>query len=185
MACLNAVKCIPAVSNCSIPQNVEVATSIWLALHDSDKVVRLVLSWFALQDSGIIPWFFSLWKPKDLTVTCVPFMMLSRLQKLRKMCGIVTAMTLVQITLYFLVHFHMLITMLELLRQRPLLLLWMKSLIRYRWHNNPVYVTWTKSSIHCHYFLIVNYSGISINLVFFIPPWCWIWWGEHYHWLAR
>ncbi|KAG6388178.1 hypothetical protein SASPL_153377 [Salvia splendens] len=39
MACLNAVKCIPAVSNCSIPQNVEVATSIWLALHDSDKSV--------------------------------------------------------------------------------------------------------------------------------------------------
>lgn len=39
MACLNAVKCIPAVSNCAIPQNVEVATSIWLALHDTDKVV--------------------------------------------------------------------------------------------------------------------------------------------------
>lgn len=37
-ACLNAVKCIPAVSNCSIPQNVEVATSIWLALHDVEKV---------------------------------------------------------------------------------------------------------------------------------------------------
>ncbi|KAG8380391.1 hypothetical protein BUALT_Bualt06G0010500 [Buddleja alternifolia] len=39
MACLNAVKCIPAVSNCSIPQNVEVATSIWLALHDTEKSV--------------------------------------------------------------------------------------------------------------------------------------------------
>lgn len=38
MACLNAVKCIPAVSNCSIPQNVEVATSLWLALHDPEKV---------------------------------------------------------------------------------------------------------------------------------------------------
>lgn len=38
MACLNAVKCIPAVSNCSIPQDVEVATSLWLALHDSEKV---------------------------------------------------------------------------------------------------------------------------------------------------
>lgn len=38
MACLNAVKCIPAVSNCTIPQNVEVATSIWLALHDPEKV---------------------------------------------------------------------------------------------------------------------------------------------------
>ncbi|XP_057801902.1 protein ILITYHIA-like [Salvia miltiorrhiza] len=42
MACLNAVKCIPAVSNCSIPQNVEVATSIWLALHDSEKSVAEV-----------------------------------------------------------------------------------------------------------------------------------------------
>ncbi|KAK4487622.1 hypothetical protein RD792_005728, partial [Penstemon davidsonii] len=39
MACLIAVKCIPAVSNYSIPQNVEVATSIWLALHDTDKSV--------------------------------------------------------------------------------------------------------------------------------------------------
>ncbi|KAH6803964.1 ILITYHIA protein [Perilla frutescens var. frutescens] len=42
MACLNAVKCIPAVSNCSIPQNVEVATSIWLALHDTEKSVAEV-----------------------------------------------------------------------------------------------------------------------------------------------
>lgn len=40
MACLNAVKCIPAVSNCSVPQNVEVATSIWLALHDTEKVCQ-------------------------------------------------------------------------------------------------------------------------------------------------
>nr|XP_027089601.1 protein ILITYHIA [Coffea arabica] len=39
MACLNAVKCIPAVSNCSIPESVEVATSIWLALHDPEKSV--------------------------------------------------------------------------------------------------------------------------------------------------
>lgn len=38
MACLNAVKCIPAVSSCSIPQNVEIATSIWLVLHDPEKV---------------------------------------------------------------------------------------------------------------------------------------------------
>lgn len=44
MACLNAVKCIPAVSNCSIPQNVEVATSLWLALHDTEKVLWLVFS---------------------------------------------------------------------------------------------------------------------------------------------
>ncbi|XP_073041088.1 protein ILITYHIA [Primulina eburnea] len=39
MACLNAVRCIPSVSNCSIPQNVEIATSIWLALHDPEKSV--------------------------------------------------------------------------------------------------------------------------------------------------
>lgn len=39
MACLNAVKCIPAVSSCSIPQNVEIATSIWLVLHDPEKSV--------------------------------------------------------------------------------------------------------------------------------------------------
>lgn len=39
MACLNAVKCIPAVSSCSLPQNVEVATSIWIALHDQEKLV--------------------------------------------------------------------------------------------------------------------------------------------------
>ncbi|KAJ1413831.1 Armadillo-type fold [Sesbania bispinosa] len=38
MACLNAVKCIPAVANRSLPQNVEVATSIWIALHDPEKV---------------------------------------------------------------------------------------------------------------------------------------------------
>ncbi|XP_073282851.1 protein ILITYHIA-like, partial [Primulina huaijiensis] len=38
MACLNAVRCIPSVSNCSIPQNVVIATSIWLALHDTEKV---------------------------------------------------------------------------------------------------------------------------------------------------
>lgn len=39
MACLNAVKCIPCVSSCSIPQAVEIATSIWLALHDPEKAV--------------------------------------------------------------------------------------------------------------------------------------------------
>lgn len=39
MACLNAVKCIPAVSNRSLPQNVEIATSIWIALHDPQKSV--------------------------------------------------------------------------------------------------------------------------------------------------
>ncbi|CAK7341235.1 unnamed protein product [Dovyalis caffra] len=39
MACLNAIKCIPAVSSRSIPENVEVATSLWIALHDPEKSV--------------------------------------------------------------------------------------------------------------------------------------------------
>ncbi|KAJ4845080.1 hypothetical protein Tsubulata_039395 [Turnera subulata] len=39
MACLNAIKCIPAVSTRSVPQNVEIATSIWIALHDPEKSV--------------------------------------------------------------------------------------------------------------------------------------------------
>lgn len=38
MACLNAVKCIPSVSGRALPQNVEVATNIWIALHDPEKV---------------------------------------------------------------------------------------------------------------------------------------------------
>jgi hypothetical protein len=42
MACLNAVKCIPAVSSRSLPQNTEVATSIWIALHDPEKVCPLL-----------------------------------------------------------------------------------------------------------------------------------------------
>lgn len=42
MACLNAVKCIPAVSSRSLPQNTEVATSIWIALHDPEKSVAEV-----------------------------------------------------------------------------------------------------------------------------------------------
>ncbi|CAH9067306.1 unnamed protein product, partial [Cuscuta epithymum] len=37
MACLNAAKCIPAIAGRSTPQNIEVATSIWLALHDPEK----------------------------------------------------------------------------------------------------------------------------------------------------
>lgn len=41
MACLNAIKCIPAVASRSVPENVEVATSLWIALHDPEKV------WFA------------------------------------------------------------------------------------------------------------------------------------------
>ncbi|KDP23748.1 hypothetical protein JCGZ_23581 [Jatropha curcas] len=39
MACLNAIKCIPAVSSHSLPENVEVATSIWIALHDPEKSI--------------------------------------------------------------------------------------------------------------------------------------------------
>jgi hypothetical protein len=39
LACLNAVKCIPAVSKCSLPQNVKIATNIWIALHDPEKSV--------------------------------------------------------------------------------------------------------------------------------------------------
>ncbi|XP_021281649.1 protein ILITYHIA isoform X2 [Herrania umbratica] len=39
MACLNAVKCIPAVSGRALPQNVEVATNIWIALHDPEKSI--------------------------------------------------------------------------------------------------------------------------------------------------
>ncbi|GLT74735.1 hypothetical protein SLA2020_465160 [Shorea laevis] len=39
IACLNAVKCIPAVSNRALEQNVEVATNIWIALHDTVKSI--------------------------------------------------------------------------------------------------------------------------------------------------
>ncbi|XVF57046.1 hypothetical protein PTKIN_Ptkin06aG0171600 [Pterospermum kingtungense] len=39
MACLNAVKCIPSVSSRALPQNVEVATNIWIALHDPEKSI--------------------------------------------------------------------------------------------------------------------------------------------------
>ena len=38
LACLNAAKCIPAISSRSVPQDVEIATSIWIALHDPEKV---------------------------------------------------------------------------------------------------------------------------------------------------
>ncbi|KAM7532155.1 hypothetical protein LguiB_035565 [Lonicera macranthoides] len=39
MACLIAIKCIPAVTSRALPQDVEVATSIWIALHDPEKSV--------------------------------------------------------------------------------------------------------------------------------------------------
>ncbi|PRQ25348.1 hypothetical protein RchiOBHm_Chr6g0282721 [Rosa chinensis] len=38
MACLTAVKCIPTVASRSLIQNVEVVTSILIALHDPEKV---------------------------------------------------------------------------------------------------------------------------------------------------
>lgn len=38
LACLNALKCIPAVSGRYIPQNIQIATNIWIALHDPEKV---------------------------------------------------------------------------------------------------------------------------------------------------
>uniref|UniRef100_A0A0V0J0Y0 Putative translational activator GCN1-like n=1 Tax=Solanum chacoense TaxID=4108 RepID=A0A0V0J0Y0_SOLCH len=39
MACLNAVKCIPGLASHSVPQSSEIATRIWLALHDPEKCV--------------------------------------------------------------------------------------------------------------------------------------------------
>lgn len=39
MACLNAIKCVPSVAGRSLIENVEVATPIWIALHDPEKLV--------------------------------------------------------------------------------------------------------------------------------------------------
>ncbi|CAA7390601.1 unnamed protein product [Spirodela intermedia] len=39
LACLSAVKCIPCVSGRSLVQNIDVATGIWISLHDPEKVV--------------------------------------------------------------------------------------------------------------------------------------------------
>lgn len=47
MACLNAVKCIPALASHSVPQSSEIATRIWLALHDPEKVLRSCKSDFS------------------------------------------------------------------------------------------------------------------------------------------
>ncbi|XP_068667141.1 protein ILITYHIA isoform X2 [Aristolochia californica] len=56
LACLNAVKCIPSVSSRSLPQNSEVASSMWIALHDPDKV------WYCismnLHCGGKVMWLF-------------------------------------------------------------------------------------------------------------------------------
>lgn len=48
LACLNAIKCIPAVAGHSLPQNLEVGTHIWIALHDPDKVADYLLSLFVI-----------------------------------------------------------------------------------------------------------------------------------------
>ncbi|CAN6460506.1 unnamed protein product [Victoria cruziana] len=42
LACLNAVKCIPSVANRSLPQSSSVATHIWIALHDREKLIAEV-----------------------------------------------------------------------------------------------------------------------------------------------
>nr|KAJ0193373.1 hypothetical protein LSAT_V11C800422280 [Lactuca sativa] len=42
LACLNATKCILAISSRSVPQDVEISTSIWIALHDPEKSVAEV-----------------------------------------------------------------------------------------------------------------------------------------------
>lgn len=39
MACLNAIKCTPAVSKRAVPKSVDVATSVWIALHDPEKTI--------------------------------------------------------------------------------------------------------------------------------------------------
>ena len=36
---MNAIKCTPTVSKRAIPENVYVATSIWIALHDPEKTI--------------------------------------------------------------------------------------------------------------------------------------------------
>ncbi|PKA55682.1 hypothetical protein AXF42_Ash011974 [Apostasia shenzhenica] len=39
LSCLNAVKRIPSVAGHSMPQDLQIATRIWIALHDPEKVV--------------------------------------------------------------------------------------------------------------------------------------------------
>ncbi|KAJ8770180.1 hypothetical protein K2173_011515 [Erythroxylum novogranatense] len=39
MSCLNAIRCVPAVSSRSVPLNIEIATSLWIALHDPEKSI--------------------------------------------------------------------------------------------------------------------------------------------------
>ncbi|GLJ35635.1 hypothetical protein SUGI_0716270 [Cryptomeria japonica] len=42
IACLKAIKCVPAVSKGAVPDNIDVITSIWIALHDPEKSVAEV-----------------------------------------------------------------------------------------------------------------------------------------------
>lgn len=42
IACLNAIKCVPSVSKGAVPHNIDVVTSIWIALHDPEKLVAEV-----------------------------------------------------------------------------------------------------------------------------------------------
>ncbi|XP_056168131.1 protein ILITYHIA isoform X1 [Syzygium oleosum] len=42
MACLIAVKCIPSVASRALPEDVEIATRVWIALHDAEKSVAEV-----------------------------------------------------------------------------------------------------------------------------------------------
>ncbi|KAK8951558.1 hypothetical protein KSP39_PZI003863 [Platanthera zijinensis] len=39
LSCLKALNCIPSISGHSMPQNLQIATRIWIALHDPEKVV--------------------------------------------------------------------------------------------------------------------------------------------------
>lgn len=46
VACLNAIKCIPSVSS-HLPQNLQVTTSLWIALHDPEKVRHVLEPYIA------------------------------------------------------------------------------------------------------------------------------------------
>lgn len=70
MACLNAVKCIPAVANRSLPQNTEVATSIWVALHDPEKVSPLFPKFYKDQIL-LLPFILPIWNKPWLCKKCV------------------------------------------------------------------------------------------------------------------
>lgn len=70
MACLNAVMCIPAVANRSLPQNTEVATSIWVALHDPEKVCP-PFPMFYKDQILLLPFILLIWNKPWLCKKCV------------------------------------------------------------------------------------------------------------------